>query len=77
MQGNDDGLTIVDEVESTIRQAAGEQVVVVIRLAIGKEVSVPKAKLAKILHERFPQASIEIKQGDIVDSVVVKDIEVG
>ena len=74
----DDGSksAVVDEVEATIKQAAGRQEVVMIRLAIGTDVTVPQSVLAAELHKRFPQASIEIKQSKITDSVVVKDIEV-
>jgi len=73
----DDGKNvIVDEVEATIKQAAGKQEVVMIRLAIGNDVTVPQSVLAAELHKRFPQASIEIKQSKITDSVVVRDIEV-
>jgi len=67
---------VVDEVEATIKQAAGKQEVVMIRLAIGTDVTVPQSVLAAELHKRFPQASIEIKQSKITDSVVVRDIEV-
>jgi hypothetical protein len=73
---NDGGLAVVDGVEAAIRQAAGKQEVLMIRLAIGTEVSVPQSVLASELHKRFPRASIEMKQSKITDSVVVKDIEV-
>jgi hypothetical protein len=71
-----DGPTLADEVESTVRQAAGKQRVVLIRLAVGKELSVSKVALASELHRRFPGASIEMKESSIISSVVVKDIEV-
>ena len=74
--GKDGGLAVVDEVEATIRQAAGKQTITRIRLAVGKEVSVPLTKIASELHRRFPQASVEITESRITDSVVVKDIEV-
>ena len=59
-----------------MKQAAGKQTVVMIRLAIGKEVSATRAQIASELHKRFPQASIEMKETELSDSVVVKDIEV-
>ena len=68
--------SVVDEVEAAIRQAASGQTVVMIRLAIGKEVSVAKAQIAGELHRRFPEASVEITESALTDSVVVKDIEV-
>lgn len=67
---------IVEEAAAAIREAAGKQAVLVIRLAVGKEVSVPKSAIAAELHRLFPQASIEIKESALTDSVVVKDIEV-
>lgn len=71
-----DSLALIDEVEATVKQASGGSTVVMIRLAIGKEVSVAKSVLASELHKRFPSASIEIKESAITDSIVVKDIEV-
>jgi hypothetical protein len=71
-----DGRAIIGEVASAIRQAAGRQAVVMIRLAVGKDVTVPKARIASELHRLFPQASIELKETALSDSVVVKDIEV-
>ena len=72
------GESLVDEVEQTILQAAGKQAVTRIRLAIGKEVTVSKVEIAKELHRRFPDASIELMDSKAAtDSVVVKDIEVG
>jgi len=68
--------SLVDDVEATIRQAAGKQAVVKIRVAIGKEVTVSKVEIAKELHKRFPQASIELDVAKETDSIVVKDIEV-
>lgn len=68
--------TLVEEIEATIRGAAGGNRVLVVRLMVGKDVSVPKLEIAKLLHERFPGSSIEIKDGDASDAVVVKDIEV-
>lgn len=68
--------TIVDEIEATIRQAAGKHLVTRIRLAIGKGVSVSKVEIAKEIHIRFPSASVELVESKEVESVVVKDIEV-
>lgn len=68
--------SVIDEVEATIREAASGQKVVLIRLAIGKEVSLSKVEIAKQLHRRFPDASVEIKESAITDSIVVRDIEV-
>ena len=73
---DEDGLALIGEVEATIKDAAKGANVVVIRLAIGKEVSVAKSVVASELHKRFPSASIEIKESAITDSIVVKDIEV-
>jgi len=71
-----EGNELADEIEGTIRQAAGKARVIFIRIAVGKGVSVPVPQLASELHRRFPDASIELKESAIVDSVVVKDIEV-
>lgn len=71
-----DGSPLVDEVEETVKSAANGSKVTVIRLAVGKQVTVPAAKIAAELHKRFPGASIEMKQSAIIDSVVVKDIEI-
>lgn len=68
--------SLVDDVENAIRQAAGKQSVIKIRIAIGKEVTVSRVEIAKELHKRFPQASIELDAARETDSVVVKDIEV-
>lgn len=72
-----DEMGILDEIESTVRNAAGKEKVVLIRLSIGKEVTVSKVQLAKEIHRRFPDASLELSDSkDATDSVVVKDIEV-
>ena len=76
MPDADQSLEVIDEVESAIKEAAGNQAVVKIRLAIGKEVTVPKVRIASELHKRFPKASITLQESAITDSVVVKDIEV-
>ncbi len=70
------GGNLVDEVASTVRAAAGGQTVVMIRLSVGKQVSMPKSGIAARLHQLFPQASIDMAEGAIADSVVVRDIEV-
>jgi hypothetical protein len=67
---------MIGEVAATIEEAAAGQKVVMIRLAIGKEVSVSKVEIAKELHKRFPEASVEIKESALTDSITVKDIEV-
>ncbi len=72
-QGNS---ALVDEIESAIRGAAGQSRVLVIRLMVGKLVTVPKVDIAAQLHEKFPDSSIEMKDGKQPDAVVVKDIEV-
>jgi len=72
-----DSLSILDEIEATIRHAAGKEKVVLIRLSIGKEVTVSKVELAKEMHRRFPDASLELLDSKTdPDSVVVKDIEI-
>jgi hypothetical protein len=73
----DDGTgSLIDGIESTVREAASGQRVVLIRLAVGKGLSVSKVEIAKELHRRFPDASIEMKESTLTDSVTVKDIEV-
>jgi hypothetical protein len=67
---------IVDEISDTIRGAAGDAKVTVIRLGVGKDVTVSRVKIASELQRRFPGASVEITDGKQGDSVVVKDIEV-
>ena len=72
-----DSSGIIDEIEATVRQAAGKQKVVLIRLSVGKEVSISRVQIAKALNRRFPDASLEILDGrGNEDSIVVKDIEV-
>ena len=71
----DDG-GLIDEVEDTIRQACAGQAVAKIRVAVGREVTVSKVEIAKELHRRFPQASIELLETKESDSIVVRDIEV-
>jgi hypothetical protein len=73
----DDGtISLIDEIETTVKEAAAGQRVVLIRLAVGKELSVSKVEIAKELHRRFPDASIEMKESALTDSVTVRDIEV-
>ena len=69
-------LTIVDEIEDTVKQAAGKATVTMIRIEIGKGLSISKVQIAKELQLRFPQASIELEESNVAESVVVKDIEV-
>lgn len=69
-------LEVIDEVESTIRKAAGVYTIVLIRIAVGKTVSIPKVTIASELHRRFPSASVVLMDSAITDSIVVKDIEV-
>ena len=71
-----DGSPLVDEVEAAIRQAAGGQTVTRIRLRVGRQVSVPRAEIAVVLHRSFPKASIDMEDGKESDAVVVRDIEV-
>ncbi|MCX8195123.1 MAG: hypothetical protein N3G22_03405 [Candidatus Micrarchaeota archaeon] len=76
---DEDAPTLVDEIEAIIRQAASGQKVVVIRLVVGKKVSVSKVSLARELRLRFPSSSLEIKENKDrknADSVIVKNIEV-
>jgi len=74
--GGEKGCEIADEIETTIKHAAGRQRVVRIRLEIGGHLSVSKVVLAGILHRRFPDASIDMRSGKKADTVVVRDIEV-
>ncbi len=67
---------LVEEIEATIKGASGGSRVIVIRLMVGKDVTVPRLEIAGQLHKRFPGSSIEIKDGSASDAVVVKDIEV-
>jgi hypothetical protein len=67
---------LIDDVASAIKEAANGQIVTMIRLAVGKQVSVPQSIIASRLHQLFPQASIEMAKSAIADSVVVRDIEV-
>ncbi|MEM2138012.1 MAG: hypothetical protein QW568_02900, partial [Candidatus Anstonellaceae archaeon] len=46
--------SLIDEIETTVREAAQGHRVVMIRLAVGKELSVSKVEIAKELHRRFP-----------------------
>jgi len=71
------GMPLADEVETAVKQAAGKHEVLLIRLKVGRGISVSKAELARELHLRFQRASIEMDESDVGDSVIVKDIEVG
>ena len=68
--------TLMDEIESTIRGAAGKQKVTLVVLAVGKGVSVSKEELVQRLDAKFPGASIDIQDGGAAGSVTVKEIEV-
>lgn len=72
----DDERFFVEEISSTVEGAACGQKVIVIRLAVGKGLSVSRERLASELHKRFPSASVEIKDSRQEGAVVVKDIEV-
>jgi len=68
---------VVDEIESAVKAAAGGQRVVLIRIAVGKHVTISRVQIAKELNKRFPDASLEImEEKGSDDSIVVKDIEV-
>lgn len=68
---------IVDEIEATVKQAAAGAKVVLIRIAVGKAVTISRVQIAKGLSRKFPHASLEIMDGKgSDDSIVVKDIEV-
>ena len=69
--------TLMQEIESTIRGAAGKQKVTLVVLSVGKGVSMSKEELVQKLDEKFPGASIDIKDGGAAGSVTVKEIEVG
>ena len=72
-----DARSILDEIEETIRQAAGKEKVVLIRIAVGSEVTISKVDIARELHKRFPDASVELSDSKVAgDSVVIQDIEV-
>ncbi|MCX8174707.1 MAG: hypothetical protein N3E51_00675 [Candidatus Micrarchaeota archaeon] len=58
-----------------IREAAGGQRVLVIRLAVGVG-RISKVEIAKAMHAAFPNASVEINDGGEEGSLTVKEIEV-
>jgi hypothetical protein len=68
--------SLVDEIESTIRGAAGRQKVTLVMLSMGKGVSVAKEEIVKSLAKKYPGASIDIQDGGAAGSVTVKEIEV-
>lgn len=73
---SDEG-SIVDEVASAIKAAAAGQKVILIRISVGKEVTVSRVQIARELNRIFPSASLEIKDSKVPDdSIVVRDIEV-
>jgi chorismate synthase len=69
--------SLVDEIESTISGAAAGQKVTLVILSMGSGVSVAKEEIVKRLSEKYPGASIDIKDGGPTGSVTVKEIEVG
>lgn len=72
-----DSDSILDEIEAAIRSAAAGQKVVLIRLEVGRDVTVSRIEIAKEMHRKFPDASVELGDAKAKsDSVVVKDIEV-
>lgn len=68
--------TLVSEIESTVEGAAAGQKVTLIRLKLGKGVSVSKEEIVRALSEKFPGASIDIQDGGAAGSATVKEIEV-
>jgi Zn finger protein HypA/HybF involved in hydrogenase expression len=52
----------VDELDSTVKEAAGSSHVTKIFLRLGEYVTLPKATLLSELHKRFPTASIEVQE---------------
>jgi len=72
----DGSSALVEEIEATIKGAASGSRVLIIRLVVGKGISVSKMEIVSYLHDKFPGASIEIHDGKRSDAVVVKDIEV-
>ena len=68
--------SLIDEIESTISDAAGKNAVTLIILSMGKGVSVAKEEIVKRLAEKYPGASIDIRDGGASGSVTVKEIEV-
>jgi|GEM_PF-1257155 len=71
-----EGLALIDQVETIVRNAAGKEKVVRIRLEVGRSVSASKVRIAAELQKRFPGASVEMKDSKRPDSITVKDIEV-
>ena len=68
--------SLISEIESTIEGAASGQKVTLIKLSLGKGVSVSKEEIVKALAQKFPGASIDIRDGGAAGSVTVKEIEV-
>jgi hypothetical protein len=72
----DDTLYFLEEIASTVGEAAGGQKVLVIRLAVGRGLSLSRERIASGLSKRFPSATVEIADSKAEGAVVVKDIEV-
>jgi len=68
--------SLVSEIENTIEGAAGKHKVTLIKLALGKGVSVSK-EIVQALGKKYPGASIDIQDGGAKGSATVKEIEVG
>jgi hypothetical protein len=67
----------IKEAVEAVRQAAAGQQVLVIRISMGRGLSISKVELARALHAAFPKASVEItEEAGSHGSLVVKDIEV-
>ncbi|GEM_PF-1737451 len=69
--------SLVSEIENTIEGAAGKHKVTLIKLALGKGVSVSKEEIVQALGKKYPGASIDIQDGGAKGSATVKEIEVG
>ncbi|MFA6907739.1 MAG: hypothetical protein WC263_02840 [Candidatus Micrarchaeia archaeon] len=71
-----DAPSLVDGIESAISGAAGRHKVTLIKLSVGKGVSVAKEEIVKALAQKYPGASIDIQDGGADGSATVKEIEV-
>lgn len=68
--------SLISEIEGTIEGAASGQKVTLIKLSLGKGVSVSKEEIVKALAQKFPGASIDIQDGGAAGSATVREIEV-
>jgi hypothetical protein len=68
--------SLVSEIESTVEGAAAGQKVTLIKLKLGKGVSVSKEEIVRALSGRFPGASIDVQDGGAPGSATVREIEV-